>query len=301
MRTWPSLTLVWRFWEILSVSLINSAEVWKASLRVGGSSLWLTSVVSDTRVGPHSLCWFSWSKSHSGSESENLPGFSEASLKQWSMCRLNTFRSFVSTLLKHTGQLRLSDTLLPHPDVVATALVRGGQLSTSNRLAADPSTSLRSGGGSAPALSTGRFSFISCSFSLRAWALWKKDCWGSPSHSLASEPFSFLQRGSSSAFWAVWTGSGQASGLVWAQLLPIWSSWCFRLTGVESSGSVLPCWRKPMMLFCRGFLSSELTNAEILTPASAEEHIKPRRAHRRLSRFILSLAQQAGCQWFGLI
>lgn len=281
MRTWPLLPHVLTFWEVLSASLINSAEVWGPFVKVGGSSLWLTPVESDTSAATSpslsvSSLWrwsFSWSKSDSASDPVHLLGFSEASRRHWSMWLLKTFRSFVSTLLKHTGQSRLSDTLPPHPDVDATASARGGQRWSSGRSAVELSLCWGSVGGSAlvVALYSGSLAFISCSFSRRAWALWKKDCWGSSSVFSPSDLFCFLQRRTSSGFWPDCTGSRQARGLVWTEWLRRWSFSCFWLLGITSSESVLPCWRKPMMLLCWGLLSSELTNAEILTPTSAQK------------------------------
>ena len=233
----------------------------------------------------HSVWLFSRSKSDS--ESDWLTaiwfGFLEASLRHWSMCLLKTVKSVVSTSLKHTGQVKLSDTVLPKPDVDAWAST-GATKSFSEASEAVQILSCTSVDASRPfcvhvGVTTEVFSpcFSSCvlafatwSCILLAWALWKKDCWGSPPVLLPSKPLCFLQLVTSS-LWHVCARGREARVKVcreWLERCSFSSFWCIPCEARLKS--VLSGWRKPTMLFCRGFLSSELTKAEILTPTSTK-------------------------------
>lgn len=239
-----------------------------------------------------SLHSVSESKSESESGSVVWFGFPPAPLRHWSICVLKTFKSVVLTCLKHTGQVRLSDTELSQPDVDAWAAVWGtkqfSEWSEAVLLCAFAHDSILfwaavSMGVITEALSlcpsSCALDFAAWSWSLLAWALWKKDCC---SVLWPPSPCFFCAGGTAAKcqVWTEWLDKCSFSGLLCI-------SW------VEPLEPVLPGWRKPIMLFCRDFLSSKLTKAEIRTPTSnktndTEKNLKPVLLFHRSFRFIPS-------------
>lgn len=217
--------------------------------------------------GADSFWPLSTSRSDSVSETVRAPGFLEASQRHRSICLLKAFKSVVSTCLKHTGQVRLSDSVPPQRDVDARAST-GGTKSFS-----DTPGAAWVGGRSVEATAEPfspptSFWVLACaawSSSRLACALWKKDCLGSS----VVWPPCLIPQGTSSGLRHVCTRGRQAGGPVWKEGLGrlFFSSF----SSVPWEGplrSVLSCFRKPMMLLWRGFFSSVLTKAEILTPAN---------------------------------
>jgi len=258
---------------------------WGLTLFNSNSSLFfaISSSTSHSSLHVSTMLQSSWSFSKSKSESESGSvlwfGFLEDSPRHRSMCLLKTFKSVVSTCLKHTGQVRLSDTVPPQPDVDAWASTK----LFSERFEAVPFCTSVTGSKLFSAwepmeVITGTFSPSSCvlelaawSCNLLAWALWKKDCWGSSPLWPPFNSLCLLRQGTSSCFWHFWIVGRQVRVHGWMEWLEAFSLsrfWCIPWMGPVQS--VFPGWRKPMMLLCRGFLSSELTKAEIRTPTSTK-------------------------------
>lgn len=294
MRTGLLSSQGWGCWELtVSLSLLINRSVWvewffTLCWRWGptpfgsASSLFFASSSSSSASASHSSLHFSstlqrsFSESKSDSESETVLwfGFAGHSLRHWSMWLLKTFKSVVSTRLKHTGQVRLSDAAPSQPDVDARASTKSEAVWGMCAFVGDStpfsvaeyleviSQTVSTSSSCVPELAA-----WSCN--LLAWALWKKDCWGSSPLCPPSDALCLLRQGNSTCFWHFCAG-GRPAGL--------WTEWLDRCSFAGSScvpwtgplESALPGWRKPTMLLCRGFLSSELTKAEIRTPTSTK-------------------------------
>lgn len=173
----------------------------------------------------------------------------ELALRHWSMCLLKTDKSAVSTLLKHTGQER------PTPPEVDAPAWQAWSWSASSDAAHSWAAVTDAEPVPEPACWLA-LAAAAWTCSLFARALWKKDCWGSSRVFFSSD---------SSGFWL-------PGGRIWDEL----ERWSFSFNGCcvalwEGPNSCFCEFRKLTMLFCRGFLSSQLTNAEILTPASTKK------------------------------
>lgn len=173
----------------------------------------------------------------------------ELAPRHWSMCLLKTDKSAVSTLVKHTGQER------PTPSEVEAPASQARSSSASSE-AAHLLASITEGEPIPEPACCLVLAAAAWSCSLFARALWKKDCWGSSRVFISSDSSDFSLLGCR----------------IWDELERwLFSLNCCCVASWERPDSGFREFRNPTMLFCCGFLSSKLTKAEILTPASTKK------------------------------
>lgn len=276
-----SLLITKVFWTESSMRLCWFFQ--RASLFDTETSLSFSSSITQSLLHfSNSSRSFCTSRSESESETVCWFGLREEWWRHWSICVLKVFKSVVSTLLKHTGQVRLSDDVPPQPDVDARASDGETQPFSNKSEAVEIFSCAFLGdsptfwvevyvevitGASWACSSSCLFAFPVWILSLLAWAIWKKDCLGSLLFRLPSNTLFLVHTGSSCCRLHFCTKGGQGKGWVWREWTGTgFSSNFWSISLVELLECTFPGWRNPRMLFCWGFLSSELTNVEILTP-----------------------------------
>lgn len=162
----------------------------------------------------------SFFRSDSDSVSDSVPSFVfwEALLRHWSICVLKTFRSVVSTFLKHMGHVRVSDSSQADVDACACTGLgvserSGGKWLFSLAVAGVPVLAITGAFSPLPSFFVAALAASSCS--LLTWALWKKDCWSPTVAWLPSVCLCLLRQGRSSCLWCFCSTRGHISGEVW--------------------------------------------------------------------------------------